>query len=68
MPAPRKRTTRSTARKSFEVTMEHFSDHNKVTRYNADNEDAALANVYVKNDTIEKLGNPASIKVTIEAA
>jgi hypothetical protein len=65
MPAPRKRTT---ARKSFVVTMDHYSDHKSVTRYNADKEDAALANVYVNNDTIEKLGNPSSIKVTIEAA
>jgi hypothetical protein len=66
MPAPRKRTT---ARKSFVVTMDHYSDHNKVTRYNAGTpDDAALANVYVSNDTIEKLGNPAKIKVTIEAA
>lgn len=39
-----------------------------VTRFDSDDTDAALASVYVSKAALTKLGNPDSIKVTIEAA
>jgi hypothetical protein len=41
---------------------------NKVTRYDNEDEGAAMSNAYISNDAIKKLGNPDEVKITIEAA
>lgn len=38
-----------------------------VTRYDCDKDGAAMRTAYVDKDAIAKLGNPDSIRVTIEA-
>lgn len=37
-------------------------------RFDAADDDAALSNVYVSNAAMQELGNPSSIRITIEAA
>jgi len=38
-----------------------------VTRYDADDSDAAVANVYVSKTALKELGDPEEITVTIKA-
>lgn len=39
-----------------------------VTRFDANDQDAALGNVYVSKAALAEMGNPTEIVVTIEAA
>jgi hypothetical protein len=56
-------------RKSTVVSvLEDPKPKKSVTRYDANDDNAALSNAYISNDALKKLGNPAKVKVTIEAA
>lgn len=53
------------------VTMPVKSPKKRVVRYEveeAQQDTAAIGNVYVSNAAVKKLGDPDSIKITIEAA
>ena len=50
------------------VVMDTKSPKKRVVRFETDDENAAVSNVYVSNDAVKKLGDPDSIKITIEAA
>jgi hypothetical protein len=39
-----------------------------VTRYDSNEDDSALANVYVNKAALKTIGSPARIRITIEAA
>lgn len=39
-----------------------------VTRYDCPEDDGALTSIYVRKDALKAIGEPAKIKVTIEAA
>ena len=53
---------------SIVVELGDPSPKKHVTRYDADEPDAALSSVYVNKAALAKIGNPDSIRVTIEAA
>lgn len=40
----------------------------KVVKYNGSGDDPALQNLYITKTALKKIGNPETIKVTIEAA
>jgi hypothetical protein len=50
------------------VTLGDAKPKKSVTRFDAANEKDALQNAYISNDALKKLGDPSSVKVTIEAA
>lgn len=54
--------------KKYVTILEDPKPKNKVTRYDCADVKAALGNAYVRNSVIEALGNPAKIKITVEAA
>lgn len=54
--------------KKITVTLGSPSEKKNVTRYDSDADDAALSSVYVTKAALKAIGNPKSIKVTIEAA
>lgn len=58
------------AKKSVSTVLEDPQEKTKVVRYDSPDgsDDEVLANSYVSKAAIKKLGNPAKIKVTIEAA
>jgi len=51
-----------------QVTLSDPKPKKSVTRFDSDDDNAALGNVYVSNDALKKIGNPDSITITIEAA
>jgi len=57
-------------KKSSKVTVELSNPQPKkhVVRFDADDENAGISNVYITKVAMEKLGNPDSISITIEAA
>lgn len=54
--------------KSVKVTLTDPKPKKSVTRFDCEEDDAALTSVYVSKDALAKLGDPDSIVVTIEAA
>jgi len=60
MPAPKKTT----------VTVELGNPQAKkhVVRYDATEDDAAMTSAYVSKSAVTQLGNPETIKITVEAA
>lgn len=56
------------ADKKLTVTLENPQEKKHVTRYDANDEDAAMSSVYINKAALKKLGNPAKVKVTIEVA
>jgi len=49
------------------TTLSNPDEKKKVVKYTG-NDDAVLTSAYVGKKGLEKLGNPESIKITIEAA
>ena len=66
--AAAKATPRAKAKPSVTVVLDTPQAKKQVVRYDNKQDGAALASVYVNKSALEKLGNPASIKITIEAA
>jgi len=56
------------AAKKIVVTLEVRNDKEKSVRFETENGQAHVTNVYVKNAGVEQLGDPQKVKVTIEAA
>lgn len=56
------------ASKSVTVELENPQPKKHVVRFDAADENAAISNVYITKVAMEKLGNPDSISITIEAA
>lgn len=54
--------------KQIVTTLSDAQPKKAVTRFNSSEDNAPLANVYLSNEALAKLGNPDSIKVTITAA
>lgn len=50
------------------VVLNEPQEKKSVTRYDSDADDAAMRTAYVDKAALKKLGNPDSIRVTIEAA
>lgn len=55
------------APKKVTVVLDVRDDKQKSVKYSTDSE-TSPDNIYVKNEVVEKLGNPSKVKVTIEAA
>ena len=55
------------AKKKVTEILNHTKDHKHTVRYDSEDSDV-LGNAYVSKEALDKLGNPKSIKVTIEAA
>lgn len=53
---------------SVEVILSDLDEKKHVAKYTNESKDAALSSVYISNAAFKALGNPKSIKVTIEAA
>jgi len=58
----------ATAKKTVTVVLGNRADKKSVVRFDAEADNAALANVYVTKDAMKTLGDPQKVKVTIEAA
>jgi len=56
------------APKKVTVVFSERDDKKSVVRFNADSDTAAIANIYVTKDAMKELGDPAAVKITIEAA
>jgi hypothetical protein len=56
---------KATTKVEVEMTMTDPKKHS--VRFDADDKEAALSSAYVSNEAMEKLGNPKSILITIEA-
>lgn len=54
--------------KKLTVVMENPQEKKHVTRYDAVGDDPAMSSSYVNKAQLKTLGDPAKIKVTIEAA
>ena len=54
--------------KSIVVTLGEPQVKKNVTRFDADDEKAALQNAYISNAALKSLGDPDEVKITIEAA
>jgi hypothetical protein len=55
-------------KKSFVVILADPKAKKSVTRYDAAKDSDPLQNAYIDNKALTQLGNPAKVKVTIEAA
>lgn len=55
------------AAKKVIVTFPERDDKKSVVRFNSE-DDAAVSSIYIANDAVKKLGDPAKIKITIEPA
>jgi hypothetical protein len=56
------------APKKVTVTMTDPQEKKAVVRYNNEVDNAALASIYISKDALKIIGNPSSVKITIEAA
>lgn len=57
------------AKKLVTVVMIDPQEKKHVTRYDAaDEDDPAMSTAYISKSALDELGNPESIKITIEAA
>jgi hypothetical protein len=55
-------------KKTVTVILSDPDEKKHVVRYNNADEDAALSSVYVNKKAVKALGDPAKVKITIEAA
>jgi hypothetical protein len=55
-------------KKKVTVVLNDPQPKKSVVRFDCADDDAALSNVYIAKAAMEMLGNPDSVKVTIEAA
>ena len=56
------------AKGTVQVVLENPQPKKAVTRYDATDENAALANAYITHAALASLGNPERVRITIEAA
>lgn len=56
------------AKKSITVTMTDPKVKTRVTRYDGPEDNEVMANAYLDKRGLKKLGDPAKVKITIEAA
>lgn len=54
--------------KSVQVVLSEPDEKKHVVRFNSDEDDAAMSSVYISKAAIKELGNPKSVRITIEAA
>lgn len=54
--------------KEVTVIMDDPAEKKSVVRFNNTDDDAAIASIYISKNAIKALGNPDSVKITIEAA
>lgn len=59
---------KASAPKTVEVILSDPKAKKSVTRFDASDDGAALSNAYISNDALKALGNPDSVKITIEPA
>jgi hypothetical protein len=70
MPAPKKRPARAAASAptTFTVLLDNDDAKKHSVKYYSEQPDLPFNNLYVSMKACDALGNPAAIKVTIEAA
>jgi hypothetical protein len=56
------------AKKSIVVVLDVRNNKEKSVRFETEDGQAFVTNVYVKNAGVEQLGDPQKVKVTVEAA
>ena len=50
------------------VELDYEKDTKRTQRFESPDEDAAVGQLYITKEGLEKLGNPRRVRVTIEAA
>lgn len=55
------------APKKVTVVLDVRDDKQKSVKFST-NDETSPDNIYVKNEVVEKLGNPKKVKITVEAA
>jgi len=54
-------------KKRVTVVLSDPQEKKAVVRYDASADDAAISNAYITKVALKKLGNPSSVRITIEA-